>query len=281
MLTDVELNHLRRSIELAAKALEEGNEPFGSVLVASDGTVLVEDHNRVGAGDPTRHPEFELARWAAANMAPRDRAEATVFTSGEHCPMCSAAHGWVGLGRIVYASSSEELASWLAELGVPPSPVRALPIRQVVPGVAVEGPAPSLTGRVHELHRQYYSARRELIERYLAAYNSFDVEGMIELLHPDVNFENIDSGEVTASARGREEFRALAARAATLFTSRRQTIRRYTPSARGAEVEIDYEGVLAADLGPELRAGETLRLAGTSTFELREGKIARIVDESG
>lgn len=28
-----------------------------------------------------------------------DRAAATVFTSGEHCPMCSAAHAWAGLGR--------------------------------------------------------------------------------------------------------------------------------------------------------------------------------------
>ena len=66
MPTESELNHLRRCVELAAKALEEGNEPFGSVLVASDGAVLVEDHNRVGTGDPTRHPELELARWARA-----------------------------------------------------------------------------------------------------------------------------------------------------------------------------------------------------------------------
>jgi tRNA(Arg) A34 adenosine deaminase TadA len=33
------------------------------VLVAADGTVLAEDHNRVASGDRTRHPEFELARW--------------------------------------------------------------------------------------------------------------------------------------------------------------------------------------------------------------------------
>ena len=33
-------------------------------------------------------------------------------------PMCSAAHSWGGLGRIVYASSSEQLAEWMSELGV-------------------------------------------------------------------------------------------------------------------------------------------------------------------
>ena len=107
--------------------------------------------------DATRHPEFELARWAAANMTSADRAAATVFTSGEHCPMCSAAHAWVGLGRIVYVSSSEQLTAWHAELGVPPSPVRALAVSQVAPGLEVRGPVPGLDEQVHELHRRFRS----------------------------------------------------------------------------------------------------------------------------
>ncbi len=159
MPNDEDLRHLRRCVELAIKALEEGDEPFGSVLVAADGTVLAEDHNRVSSGDRTRHPEFELARWAAANMTPRERAAATVFTSGEHCPMCAAAHGWVGLGRIVYVSSSEQLVAWLAELGVPAPPVCPLPIQEVVPGLVVEGPVPSLAEQVRDLHRQFYGLR--------------------------------------------------------------------------------------------------------------------------
>ena len=124
------------------------------------------------------------------------------------------------------------------------------------------------------------ASHRTLIERYLAAYNAFDVPGMLVLLEPDVTFENVSGGQVTATAHDREEFRALAEHAARLFTSRCQTIRQYTSTADGAVVEIDYEGALAADLGPELRAGSTLRLAGRSTFVIREGRIARIVDES-
>ncbi len=156
MPTDAELRHLRRCVELATEALEVGDEPFGSVLVAADGTVLVEDHNRVASGDRTRHPEFELARWAAANMTSEERAAATVYTSGEHCPMCAAAHGWVGLGRIMYVSSSEQLAAWLTELGVPPPPVRTLRIQEIVPDVVVEGPVPGLAEQVRELHRRFY-----------------------------------------------------------------------------------------------------------------------------
>ena len=156
MVDETDVRHLRRCVELAAQALEAGDEPFGSVLVAGDGTVLAEDHNRVASGDRTRHPEFALARWAARNLTSNERAEATVYTSGEHCPMCAAAHGWVGLGRIVYASSSAQLMEWLAELGVPAPPVRALPIREVVPGVTVEGPVPELAEQVRELHRRFH-----------------------------------------------------------------------------------------------------------------------------
>jgi tRNA(Arg) A34 adenosine deaminase TadA len=155
-VTEADLPHLRRCVELAAEAVAAGDHPFGSVLVAADGTVLAEDRNReVTAGDATRHPEFALAQWAAANLAPQERAAATVYTSGEHCPMCAAAHGWVGLGRIAYATSSQQLGVWLAELGVSPAPVLPLAITEVVPGLVVAGPVAELAEQVHDLHRRF------------------------------------------------------------------------------------------------------------------------------
>lgn len=153
-MNDTDRQHLTRCAELAEAALHSGNDPFGSLLVSGAGEVLFEDHNRTAGGDATRHPEFAIARWAAANLSPEERARATVYTSGEHCPMCSAAHGWVGLGRIVYASSSRQLTRWLREFGAPAGPVRPLPIQDVLPGVSVEGPEPSLSGRIRELHEQ-------------------------------------------------------------------------------------------------------------------------------
>lgn len=154
-----ELGHLRRCVELAAEALDAGDEPFGSVLVAADGTVLVEDRNRTSGGDATRHPEFELARWAAEHMRPEERAGATVFTSGEHCPMCAAAHGWVGLGRIVYVASSAQIGRWREEAGAPPPPVRTLPIQEIVPGLEVVGPVPELAEEVRALIRRLHGKR--------------------------------------------------------------------------------------------------------------------------
>ena len=151
-LTADDRRHLRRCVDLAAEALAAGDEPFGSVLVDADGVERFADRNRVADGDHTRHPEFEIARWAAAHLTPEERREATTYTSGEHCAMCAAAHAWVGLGRIVYASSTEQLLQWQGELGVPAGPVAPLRIPEVAPGIVVAGPDPELSAEVRALH---------------------------------------------------------------------------------------------------------------------------------
>lgn len=153
-ISDQDLIFLTRAVDLAERALAAGDEPFGSVLVSHAGEVLFEDHNHVSGGDHTQHPEFAIARWAAAHLSPAQRAAATVYTSGEHCPMCAAGHGWVGLGRIVYAASSAQLVEWRSQWGVPPAPVAALPIQEVVPAAVVDGPAPELTERVRALQER-------------------------------------------------------------------------------------------------------------------------------
>jgi tRNA(Arg) A34 adenosine deaminase TadA len=157
-LTETDLLHLRRCVELAREGIDAGDEPFGSVLVDAAGEVRFEDRNRVAGGDETRHPELEIARWAAEHLTPEERAAATVYTSGEHCPMCSAAHGWVGLGRIVYVASSAMLTGWLADWGVPAGPVRPLAINDVAPGVPVDGPGPDdLVAEIRELHHRRFA----------------------------------------------------------------------------------------------------------------------------
>jgi tRNA(Arg) A34 adenosine deaminase TadA len=157
-ITEVDLAHLRRAVGLAREALDDGDEPYGSLLVDAAGQVRFEDRNRVKDGDQTRHPELEIARWSARHLTPEERAASTVYTSGEHCPMCAAAHAWVGLGRIVYATSSAQTGTWLAQWGVPPGPVVALPINAVAPDLLVEGPVLELADEVRELQRRRFGA---------------------------------------------------------------------------------------------------------------------------
>lgn len=158
MITETDLKHLKHSVELAKEALEKGDQPFGSVLVSKKGEVLFADHNHVSDGDQTQHPEFNIARWAGQHLTMEERKESTVYTSGEHCAMCAAAHGNVGLGRIVYVSSSKQLGEWVKEFGEKrTSQVKSLAIEDVLVNPNVEGPVDELAKEVKELHRQYYS----------------------------------------------------------------------------------------------------------------------------
>jgi tRNA(Arg) A34 adenosine deaminase TadA len=151
-ITDSDLVHLRRAVELAREAADGGDGPFGSVLVDAMGVERFADRNREqSTGDETRHPEFEIVRWAAAHLTPAERAASTFYTSGEHCVMCAAAHAWVGLGRIVYVASAAQIVEWRAAKGAAPSPVVPLPITAVAPGVQVDGPVDALTAEVRVL----------------------------------------------------------------------------------------------------------------------------------
>ena len=103
---------LRHAIGLAAKARANGNPPFGSLLAAPDGTVLAEAQNTsVTDGDITAHPELKLALWAARELDPATAAETTMYTSCEPCGMCTGAIERSGLGRVVFALSTEQLGT--------------------------------------------------------------------------------------------------------------------------------------------------------------------------
>ncbi len=67
--------------------------------------------------------------------------------------------------------------------------------------------------------------RSKIIHAYISCYNDFDIDGMLELFHEDIEFTHISDNDVSVSTRGIEELGALAQQARTLFTFRRQTLR--------------------------------------------------------
>ena len=105
-MDQADVSHLRRCVELARTARQAGNEPFGSLLVGGDGSVLLELMNTTGSGDVTGLPELALAAWASLNMTADERAAATLYTSCVCCAMCAAGQYWSGIGRLVFAVSS-------------------------------------------------------------------------------------------------------------------------------------------------------------------------------
>lgn len=120
----------------------------------------------------------------------------------------------------------------------------------------------------------------QLIERYIEAYNAFDIETMLSTLHPDITFQNISNGEVNTETQGIEAFRTLAEQSKGLFTSRKQTITHIETNESQTHIDVAFEAVLAIDLPNGLKAGETLKLQGSSEFTFRDGKIVSIIDKA-
>ncbi|MEW9555802.1 nucleoside deaminase [Nonomuraea sp. NPDC050783] len=110
MITPADEDFLRRAIALAARAVALGDAPYGSLLAGPDGTVLAEAHNTVRRDDDiSAHPELKLARWAARELDPGTAAGTTMYTSCQPCGMCAGGIARSGLGRVVYALSTEQL----------------------------------------------------------------------------------------------------------------------------------------------------------------------------
>lgn len=148
-----ELAMLERAVVLAATARENGDHPFGCVIVARDGSVVEGLNTVVTGSDPTGHAETNAVRAAGSALTDEQRAGATLFTSTEPCAMCTGAIYWSGIGRIVYALGEDELRDLVhAQEGIP---TLSLPSREVLARggrvVEVIGPVPLASARaVHE-----------------------------------------------------------------------------------------------------------------------------------
>ena len=125
-----------------------------------------------------------------------------------------------------------------------------------------------------------HSDQLELINRYLAAYNAFDIDGMLAVLSPEVRFENYSGEQLTAEANGHHEFRRLAEHAKALFSEREQRITAIESGEHTLFVGIAYRGQLAADIPDGPGAGTVLDLHGSSECWFKGGLITKIVDRS-
>ncbi len=91
--------YLRMALDEAARARDEGNEPFGAVIVR--GAQVVVGRNLVQTTpDPTAHSEVVAIRNAAAAWQTVDLRGATLYTSFEPCPMCCGAIMLTGIALV-------------------------------------------------------------------------------------------------------------------------------------------------------------------------------------
>ena len=144
---------LRRSFEIARRALSQGNHPFGAILVSGDRTVLIETENGyMPMHDGTAHAERLLASQACTTLGADVLKSATLYSSAEPCAMCAGAIYWAGIGRLVYGLSEHRLRAVTGDH--PQNPTLDLPCREVFNSGqrATEVKGPLLEDEAEALH---------------------------------------------------------------------------------------------------------------------------------
>ena len=120
----------------------------------------------------------------------------------------------------------------------------------------------------------------EIVENYVAAYNSSDIDSMLSNMHKDVKFEDISDGKVNLHTDGIDELKTQAEQAKHFFSDRKQTIRDLKIGNDLIELDVDYRAVLAIDFPNGLKAGDTVTLEGKSIFKFKDDKIIELKDIS-
>ena len=96
---------MRRALELARRAREEGEVPVGSVVVLAN-EIVGEGWNRpIAAADPTAHAEIQAMRAASAQLKNYRLTGATLYVTLEPCEMCVGAMFHARIGRALYGAT--------------------------------------------------------------------------------------------------------------------------------------------------------------------------------
>ncbi len=103
----------------AKEGIENGQTPFGAVIV-KDGSIIAEAHNTVWKDtDPSAHAEINAIRAASKVLNTINLTLCTIYSTCEPCPMCLSAIHWSKITRLVYGAQIEDAAlSGFSELHV-------------------------------------------------------------------------------------------------------------------------------------------------------------------
>ena len=152
-------DYLRRANEVARKAREAGNTPFGALLVDENGEILMEQGNAEhDLGDATAHAEMTLASRASRAYSKAFLKKCTLYTTCEPCPMCSGGIYWSNIGRRVFGITEKRLLELIGRNDL--NPTFSMGADRVFAAgqkdSALEGPVPEVEEEIVEVHKGFW-----------------------------------------------------------------------------------------------------------------------------
>ena len=155
---DFDVQILKQTIILADEAVQEGNHPFGALLVGEDGKVLATGKNSFSVDRGPGHAETNLAREAARRFDVDTLRNATLYTSVEPCSMCASTIYWAEIGAVVFGMTEKRLGELTGD--DPENPTQDLDCRTVFASgrrlVTVRGPFIELEDAIAEQHKRFW-----------------------------------------------------------------------------------------------------------------------------
>jgi tRNA(Arg) A34 adenosine deaminase TadA len=153
-VNESDLKYLRVAIDVARRARDHGNHPFGALLVDEKGNVLLEAENTVlTERDCTGHAETNLVRKASQKFSPEALEKCTLYTSTEPCPMCSGAIYWSNVRRVVFALSAPSFYAFIGNVAN-----QALPsCRTILESGKIEVLGPALEDEAKKVHTSFWT----------------------------------------------------------------------------------------------------------------------------
>lgn len=151
--------YLKKCIEISKAAREQGNTPFGAILVNKEGEIILEQGNvEITEKRCTGHAETALAEKASNKFDREYLWDCTLYTTAEPCAMCSGAIYWANIGSVVYAMTEKRLLELTGDNEQ--NPTFDLPCRDIFSkgqkDIKVTGPIESMEREVAKVHEGYW-----------------------------------------------------------------------------------------------------------------------------
>ena len=109
MSNPVFIEAMHKSLELAAKASQQGDVPVGAIVLNSNGDVVGRGFNtREVDNDPMNHAEIVAMREAAIANNSWRLDDHTLVVTLEPCTMCAGAAVQARIGRIVFGAFDDK-----------------------------------------------------------------------------------------------------------------------------------------------------------------------------
>jgi len=132
---------MQLAIEKCRHGIAAGQSPFGCAIAIGDQVVAVAHNTVLATLDVTAHAEVNALRAACQRQFDIHLPGATVATTCEPCPMCTAALHWARVERVYYGATIDDAkAAGFNEMQVPAAEIARLggSSIELLPGLLID-----------------------------------------------------------------------------------------------------------------------------------------------